>query len=82
MGDRAQLKITNGKQSVYLYTHWAGRGLREILHAGLAQGIRDKRTLDRDRSYALGCIVRAFVANTGGVDETTVTADARFDGAA
>ena len=71
LGDRGQLKITNGSQSVYLYTHWAGSALPEILHTGIAHGIKGGRTLDGDPSYALGCIVRAFVVNTGGVDETT-----------
>jgi hypothetical protein len=56
---------------VYLYTHWTGSELPEILQAGIAHGIKGGRTLDGDQSYALGCIVRAFVVNTGGVSETT-----------
>ncbi|HUP71419.1 MAG TPA: hypothetical protein VM282_00075 [Acidimicrobiales bacterium] len=43
----------------------------EILHAGIAHGIEGGRTLGNDPSYALACIVRALVAETGGVNETT-----------
>ncbi len=71
MGDRAQLKVTDGKHSVFLYTHWAGSELPDILAKGIVQGAGDGRTLRDDPSYAMGCIVRRLVAETGGVDATT-----------
>ena len=66
MGDRAQLEITDGKASVFFYTHWSGHDLAAVLARGLTVG----RSLKDDRSYCLGSVVREFVRSTGGLDVT------------
>ena len=35
MGDRGNIKITDGESTVFLYTHWCGSDLPEIVKAGL-----------------------------------------------
>lgn len=38
MGDRAQVRITEGDKEAYLYTHWRGNDLPEIIRQGLIVG--------------------------------------------
>ena len=38
MGNRASLEVASGGSSVYLYTHWNGEVLPEVLKAGLIRG--------------------------------------------
>lgn len=38
MGDRAQVKVTDGSEAVYLYTHWNGSQLLDVLRTALARG--------------------------------------------
>jgi hypothetical protein len=35
MGDRATVKVVDGDDAVYLYTHWKGHRLPAIVHAAL-----------------------------------------------
>lgn len=63
MGDRAQLRITNGEQSFYLYTHWAGSELTSILREGLQRAIDVGRAVSDkgDVSYGLTAVVKQFL---------------------
>jgi hypothetical protein len=65
MGDRAQLKITNGQQSFYLYTHWKGSMLPETVQAGLREAGNHGRhvSVDGDWTYGLANLVRVFTEN-------------------
>lgn len=38
MGDRANVKVVDGGQCVYLYTHWGGTDLPETLRRALVRG--------------------------------------------
>lgn len=38
MGDRRQVVISRGNEKVYLYTHWDGYELPEIVRAALGRG--------------------------------------------
>jgi hypothetical protein len=40
MGDRANVKIVEGKSKVFLYTHWRGTNLPLILQEALQRGER------------------------------------------
>ena len=35
MGDRANVKVVEGSSTVYLYTHWGGSSLPDVLEAAL-----------------------------------------------
>ena len=64
MGDRAQLEITDGEHSVFLYTHGGGCNLADTLKRGLTAG----PPLDEDQSYCIGSVLREMVMvhqNTG-----------------
>ena len=38
MGDRGNAKVVNDGKSVYLYTHWTGSDLPQIVKAAMARG--------------------------------------------
>jgi len=38
MGDRGNIIVEDGKSKVYLYTHWGGSELKEILMSALKRG--------------------------------------------
>jgi hypothetical protein len=38
MGDRANIEVRDGKDSVYLYSHWTGSQMPEILRRALHRG--------------------------------------------
>lgn len=38
MGDRANVRVNDGDNKVYLYTHWSGSDLPAILQAALKRG--------------------------------------------
>lgn len=67
MGDRAQLQITNGERSIFLYTHWGGVELARAT----ARGLSTDRTLDSDPAYAMGNVLRSIVRDAGGLDSTS-----------
>jgi len=69
MGDRAQLQLTDGLNSVFLYTHWNGYNLPTILAAGLDKA-RDGGRLT-DPTYCLAIVAKQFFAATGGTGSTT-----------
>lgn len=61
MGDRAQLQITDGKHSVFIYTHWGGASLATSLAKALAGG----RSITDDPSYCVGHVLKRLAADAG-----------------
>jgi hypothetical protein len=58
MGDRANIEVREGENSVYLYSHWTGSEMPEVLRRALHRG--EERW--RDSSYLARIIICEMVA--------------------